>query len=311
MNFRQLRYFVAVAEEANIGRAALRLNISQPPLTRQVQQLEKDLGVQLLIRTPKGVELTQAGRTLYSEARNILSLTEIAAERTIKAEHGQLGRLDIAFFGSAILNIIPQTILRFRNQYPDINVVLHAMTKPEQISALLRREIDIGFNRLLAPHSEITTEVILNEQLVIAVNENHRLAHKKALSLIDLADEPMILFPSASRPGFIDHAIRICNEAGFSPNITQEVGDAVSGVALVASGFGLSIVPRSTTVLSIPGVIFREIDSADKNATVDLSCIYRNDDNSSILSNFLNVARTYVQSEQTKRKSDAKYAASP
>lgn len=294
MNLRQLKYFTVVAEEKNIGRAALRLNISQPPLTRQIQQLEEGLGVQLLIRTPKGVELTQAGRTLYSEAKNILSLTDLAAERTIKAEQGHLGRLDIAIFGSAILDLIPQTIVRFRHRYPDINVVLHTMAKSNQIRALLRREIDIGFNRLLAPHSEITTETILNEKLVIAVNEQHPLATKSPIYFHDIADEQLILFPASSRPGFIDHLFHVCNDAGFSPNVTQEVGDAVTGIALVASGFGISVVPRSSTTLSLPGVIFREIDERPENATVDLSCIYRKGDTSKILGNFLEVVREYA-----------------
>lgn len=295
MNFRQLKYFSVVAEEENIGRAALRLNISQPPLTRQIHQLEEDLGVRLFNRTPKGVELTQAGQTLYKEARTILSLTEIAAERTIKAEQGHLGRLDIAIFGSSILDLIPQTILKFRNAYPDVNVVLHTMSKPDQLKAIRRREIDVGFNRLLPPQSDITTEILMNEELVIAVNEHHPLARKKPLHLTDLADEQLILFPANSRPGFIDHAIRICNKAGFSPNISQEVGDAVTGVALVASGFGVSIVPKSTTVLSLPGVLFREMDDPPENATIDVSAIYRNDDASPILQNFLEVTRTYIR----------------
>ncbi|MAI91228.1 LysR substrate-binding domain-containing protein [Ponticaulis sp.] len=294
MNFRQLRYFAAVAEEENIGRAALRLHISQPPLTRQIQQLEDELGVKLLHRTSKGVELTQAGDTLYHEARNILALTAVATERTVKAEQGHLGRLDIAIFGSAILGLIPKTVLEFRNAYPDVNVVLHTMSKPDQIKALRRRQIDIGFNRLLAPHEDITTEVILYEELVIAVNENHPLAKKKDLKFTDLAGEPLILFPSNARPGFIDYAIRICNDAGFSPNITQEVGDAVTGVALVASGFGISIVPRSTTALSLPGVIYRDFEQNKDVAGLDLSCIYRTDNHSQILHNFLQVVRRYA-----------------
>lgn len=291
MNLRQLQYFVMVAEEENIGRAALRLHLSQPPLSRQIQQLEDDLGVTLLIRTPKGVKLTQAGQTLYTEARNILSLTALAAERTVKAEQGHLGRLDIAIFGSAILDFIPKTILRFRSKYPEINVVLHTMSKPDQLKALRRRAIDIGFNRLLAPHPGITTEFIMNEELRIAVNEHHKLAKKKTIHLTDIAGEQLILFPANSRPGFIDHAIRICNDAGFSPNISQEVGDAVTGVALVASGFGVSLVPKSTTALSLPGVVFRKIDGAPKSAHVDLSCIYRSDNASPILENFLAIVR--------------------
>lgn len=298
MNLRQLRYFVAVAEEENIGRASLRLHISQPPLTRQIQQLEQDLGVELFLRTPRGVSLTRAGETLYEEARNILSLTSLAAERTVKAQEGHLGRLDIAIFGSAILDMIPKTVLNFRNRYPDVNVVLHTMNKSNQIKALRRHEIDIGFNRLLPSQEELVSEVLTKETLLLAVNTNHPLAKKSDIKFADLSSEQMILFPANSRPGFIDHVIRICNDAGFSPNITQEVGDALTAVALVASGFGVSIVPRSTTVLSLPGVVFQEFDDFPEAAKVDLCCIYRRDDHSAILANFLNVAREITSADK-------------
>ncbi len=139
MDLRHLRYFVAVAEEKNIGRAAVRLHISQPPLTRQIQQLEEDLGVQLFNRTPRGMELTPAGELLLDEARNIRSVVEQATERTQRAGQGKLGRLDIAVFGSGILDAIPKLLLTFSRAFPDVKVVLHNMNKEAQIQALRQK----------------------------------------------------------------------------------------------------------------------------------------------------------------------------
>ena len=136
MDLRHLKYFIAVAEELNIGRAALRLCISQPPLTRQIQQLEEELGVQLFIRTPRGVELTQAGEMFYEEASNIRSLVEQAIERTKRAVQGKLGRLDIGIFGTGTLGTIPKLLQLFRDTNPDVVVGLHTMSKAEQIEAL-------------------------------------------------------------------------------------------------------------------------------------------------------------------------------
>lgn len=129
MELRHLRYFIAVAEERNIGRAAARLHISQPPLTRQIQQLEEQLGVQLFNRTPRGMELTPAGELLLDEAKNINAVIEQATERTQRAGQGKFGRLDVAIFGSAILDTIPRLLADFRGAYPDVKVVLHSMHK--------------------------------------------------------------------------------------------------------------------------------------------------------------------------------------
>lgn len=292
MNLRQLTYFIAVAEEANIGRAATRLNISQPPLTRQIRQLEESLGVELVTRTPKGVELTNAGSYFLKEAQNIVNLVNQVEERTIKASQGKLGRLDVAIFGSAIFGFIPRAVLAFRSEYPDVNIALHTMSKQEQMISLRRHLIDIGFNRLLAPQADLVTEKVAEERLLVAVNAKHEFATRKTVPFVDLADHPLILFPTNARPGFIDKVYRLCHAAGFSPLVSQEVGDAVTGVSLVAAGFGLCLLPESATVLSFPGVVFKELQDAPADANVDLSCIYRANDRSPILERFMDVVRS-------------------
>jgi len=289
MDLRHLRYFIAVAEEQNIGRAATRLHISQPPLTRQIQQLEEELGVLLLNRTPRGVELTQAGELFLEEARNIRSIVEQATERTQRAGQGKLGRLDVAIFGTAILDAIPKLLLAFRQSYPEVKIVLHTMNKGEQIEALRQRRITVGFNRMLAPLPDITTKLVVNEELLLAVSHSSPLAKRESVSFSELRDHPLVLFPTGARPNFIDKVMSLCHEAGFEPLVSQEVGDAITGVALAAGGFGVCLIPESATSLALPGVVYKPIKGLPSNAKVDLSCIYRNDDRSPILQAFLSV----------------------
>ncbi len=297
MDLRHLRYFIAVAEEENIGRAANRLHISQPPLTRQIQQLEDELGVRLFRRTPKGMELTQAGELFLEEARNIRAVVEQATERTQRAGQGKLGRLDVAIFGSAILDAIPKLLLSFKNTHPEVKVVLHTMTKAEQIDALRQRRITVGFNRMLGPLDEIGTELVTTEALLLAVHERDPLSTLPAIPFRALAENPMVLFPTGARPNFVDKVMALCHERGFEPLVSQEVGDAVTGVALVASGFGVCLVPESATTLKIPGVIYRSFIDAPSQAFVDLSCIFRLDDQSPILRAFLDTVRRFRDSE--------------
>jgi len=298
VDLRHLRYFIAVAEELNIGRAARRLHISQPPLTRQIHQLEEELDVQLLIRTPRGVELTQAGEMFLGEARNVRALMEQAIERTKRAGEGKLGRLDIAIFGTGIFGAIPQLLQLFRNTHPDVRVVLHSMSKQEQIEALRQKRITVGFNRIVSPYPDIESQLVIKEPLYLAINDTHPLSQETAVSFMELAKHPLVLFPTGARPNFVDKIIELCKKMGFVPEISQIVGDALTGVALVAGGFGISVVPKSATTFSLPGVVYRPFfDSLSAN--VDLSCIYRKEDQSEILRAFLAVIATFREQHQT------------
>ncbi|MGE4373382.1 MAG: LysR family transcriptional regulator [Xanthobacter sp.] len=293
MDLRHLRYFIAVAEEGNIGRAATRLHISQPPLTRQIQQLESELGVTLFIRTPRGMEMTEAGALFLEEARNIRSVLEQATERTQRAGQGKLGRLDIAIFGSAILDVIPKLLLAYKERFPDVKIVLHTMNKHEQVEALRQRRITVGFNRLLTPIADITEELVTTEALRLAVNAANPLAALDEVPFTRLADQPLVLFPTGARPSFLDTVVSLCQSAGFVPQISQEVGDAVTAVALVASGFGVSLVPDSACNLTLPGVTYLPVTGIPEPSRVDLSCIYRSDNRSPILAAFLQEVRHF------------------
>ncbi|EIK53329.1 LysR family transcriptional regulator [Stutzerimonas stutzeri TS44] len=219
MELRHLRYFIAVAEERNIGRAAARLHISQPPLTRQIQQLEEQLGVQLFNRTPRGMELTPAGELLLDEAKNINAVIEQATERTQRAGQGKFGRLDVAIFGSAILDTIPRLLADFRNAYPDVKVVLHSMHKDEQLEALRQRRISVGFNRMLTPSPDFAAELVDTEPLLLALHEDDPLARQPRVDFRALGEQPLILFPTGGRPSFLDKVLGLCQQAGFVPSM--------------------------------------------------------------------------------------------
>jgi len=292
MNLRHLKYFIAVAEELNIGRAALRLHISQPPLTRQIQQLEEELGVQLLLRTPRGVELTHAGEVFLAEARNVRALVEQAVEKTRRAGEGKLGRLDIGIFGTGIISAIPRMLQLFRDTYPDVRVVLHTLGKDEQIEALRQKRLDVAFNRIVKPQADLQSEVILSEPVYLALNRSHPLADADSVSFMALASHPLILYPTGRPPNFVDRVLTLCRERGFTPEVSQIVGDAITAIALVSGGFGVSVVSESAISLQLPGVVYRPFHDG-AGTGVDLSCIYRKDDASAILQAFLGVIRGY------------------
>lgn len=292
MELRHLRYFCAVAKELNIGRAAATLHISQPPLTRQIQQLEDELGAQLFKRSVKGMALTDAGRTLYTDAKNILALAELATERTRRAAQGLIGRLDVGIFGSGVFDVVPRVLLRFRQAFPDVKVVLHTLDKTEQVEALRERRITIGFNRVVPKFPGIGSRVVMWEKLVVGLHETNPLARRKTLSLRDLADQAFVLFPSVARPNFSDFIINQCQKHGFTPRVEQVVGDAVTGVALVASGFGSCVVPESVMAFQASGVVYLPLEESPP-IMLDVSCLYREDDDSVILRALLQIIEEF------------------
>ena len=289
MDLRQIKYFLAVAEELNVGRAAARLHISQPPLTRQIKALEAQLGVTLFIRTVKGVELTQAGEMFKEEAENIRMLVEAAIDRVQRAGAGVLGRLDVAVFGSAIYDRIPELLGEFKRRLPGVSVVLHTMAKDEQIEALRQRRITVAFNRIIDPEPDIGIVMVAEEPLYAVVPIDHPAARKPAMPIEDLAGMPLVLFPNVGKSNFITHVTELCRSHGFEPEVAQVVGDTVTGIALVAHHFGVALVPESAAqALQVKGAAFVPLSGAP-DAKVDLCCLYRKGDPSPLLKSLLAV----------------------
>ncbi len=286
MNLRHLRYFTTIVEEQNIGRAAVRLNMSQPPLTRQIRQLEAEMGVQLLTRSAKGVQPTNAGLILFEEAQNILTLVGRAEARTRMAGQGQLGRLDIGVIGSIVL-AMPGLLLNVRKRLPQVEITLQTMNKKQQIEALRERRLTVGFSFLAAPDSELVSKVVRREHVVAAVHIHDDLAAKRAVTLRELTKRPLILYTSGSRPNLADVITALFRREDLQPQIAQEVVDSLlSAVALVAAGFGTCLVPEWVASLNLAGVKFIPLRHAPKT-TIDLYATYRRDDSSTVLQAFL------------------------
>lgn len=247
MDLRHIKYFLAIADELHMGRAARRLGISQPPLTRQIRQIEDELQVQLFVRTPRGLEQTQAGEVFRTEAANISMMVSAGIDRVQRVGQGRLGRLDIGVFGSGIYDAIPALLQKLRASLPGLNVVLHTMHREEQIDALRQRRISAGFNRMMPVLPDLAQELVTLEPLWAVLPAGHPLAAEDSLSLEQLATQPFVLFPNAGRPNFVDRVIRIFGDRGLDIAVAQEIGDTVTGMALVAHGFGVTLVPESVT----------------------------------------------------------------
>lgn len=301
MELRQLRYFVTLAEELNFSRAAVLLHMTQPPLTRQMQQLEQTLGVKLLERTNRGVTLTDSGQTFLEEARRLLCLADQAVERTRLADRGAIGRMDVAVFGSAILDVIPQMLQHFHARFPNVVVALHTLGRNAQIRALREGRLTIAFNRFLPHEPDMVVETVLHERLCVALPQAHPLAEHVELTLAELTEEAFILFPNRGRPSLADEVVALCRAQGFEPLVAQETSDVLSCIALVATGFGISLVPNSTTNLKLAGV--RYVPLAEPTPVVELNCMYRKDDASPILKAFLEILHGFrsrqIQEEAT------------
>ena len=281
MDLRQIRYFLALATELNYTRAASQLNISQPPLTRHIQQLEHTIGVTLFDRSTRGVALTQAGKIFLEEARKIVSLADQAVNKTKLAHIGQLGRLDIGIFGSSTISVIPTLLIELRKTHPDIIISLQNTTKTQQIEGVRDKHLDIGFNRVFPTAPDLAVETVMIENLYVALHKDHPFADNQTVDVKDLVDQPFILFPNNVRPSFADNVIVLCSNAGFMPNVVHDVEDIFTAIALVSAGLGIAVVPESAISLSLPSVRYHLLDSID--AKVDLSCVYRPDNKSPAL----------------------------
>lgn len=286
MDFRQLRYFTAVAETLNFSRAAERLHISQPPLSQQIKLLEEDLGVILLERTRRMVKLTHAGELFYQQAQDILRQYAEARELCLWARDGRAGKLRVAFTASVpMFEAFPRLLQTFRQAYPRIDIDLHHMSTGEQLQALNAGEIDIGFLRPSSVfHPPMTIDVVKlwHDELILAVATGHPLAQADASpELRELANEDFILFPQALGCGLFEHITTLTAQAGFAPRIVQEVRENSTTLALVAANLGISIVPSIYTGTRPPGVVFKRIAGAQTESKI-LMAASRNHANASV-----------------------------
>jgi DNA-binding transcriptional LysR family regulator len=260
IELRHLRYFVAVAEERNFTRAAERLHIAQPPLSRQIQQLEEVLGVQLFERNTRPLRLTDTGRFFYTHALQLLAQTselEAMTRRVAKIER----KMSVGFVGSTLYGMLPRIIRRFRTEHPDIEMSLHEMSTMDQIKALKDGRIDVGFGRIRHDDPAVRRVVLREERMIVALPLGHHLATGHAtLSLHDLVEESLIIFPKAPRPSFADQVLAAFHDRALKPRKLHEVRELQIALGLVAMGEGISVVPSSVYGLKRDDVSYIELD---------------------------------------------------
>jgi DNA-binding transcriptional LysR family regulator len=290
MELRHLRYFVAVAEELHFSRAADRLNIAQPPLSQQIHQLEKELGVQLFFRTKRKVELTAAGKVFLENAYKILTSIEKACKTAQQAYKGEIGKIAVGFTGTAIFDILPKLMQYYRMRCPFVDLTVHQLNTENQIQSLLKKEINIGI--LCAPviNTDLEFEVIHQDPFIVALPENHPLAlETNSIEVQKLSSELFIMTPRKAGQIYYDIIINICHHAGFSPKIVQEVHELHTALSLVSAGMGITLVPYSIQDFHINGIVYRQLK--DPISPLETALAWRKDERSSIVHNFLNLVK--------------------
>ncbi|MCD0505685.1 LysR family transcriptional regulator [Bordetella petrii] len=253
---RLLRYFIAVAEERHFSRAAERLHISQPPLSYAIRQLETTLGARLLQRTSRHVELTEAGQVLYREAQALLRQAEAIGTLVQRVDAGLRGRLRIGFVGSMLYRGLPDLLASLRASLPDVEHVLTELNSHDQIEAVRRGELDLGFIHANPAPDEVQTLDLVAEPFVVCVPDTHPLARQRRVRLDALAQEDFILFARVASPSYHETVLSLCVAAGFHPAIRHEVRHWLSVAALVSRGLGVSIVPACLARSGLAGTRF-------------------------------------------------------
>ncbi len=260
MELRHLRYFRAVAEELHFGHAAERLHIAQPPLSQQIRQLERELGISLLVRSTRKVELTPAGAAYLKRAVAILDAVDDATEQAQRIAEGVEGHLAIGCVGSATYSLLPRLVRALREALPGVDVSVRGeMLAPAQVTALLAGEIDLALLRPPVEQPGLLVETVRRDRLLVALPEGHQLASNDELSVGDLRDEEFVAHAGRGRSVMNSLVTAICADAGFVPRIRHQVEETSTLVTLVAAGLGVAVVPEPTAALDIAGVRYRPL----------------------------------------------------
>jgi DNA-binding transcriptional LysR family regulator len=272
MELRHLRYYVAVARERSFTRAAEILHIAQPPLSRQVQQLEDELGIDLIEDGSRPLRLTEAGRLFYEQAVQVLERVDEMKAMVGRLHDADRGRLSMGFAASTLYGKLPEVIRGYRAVRPGVELTLLELTSVEQIAALKEGRIDVGFGRILLDDPALDRQLLRNERLLAAVPGNHAvLAKGGKLELADLAAEPLIVYPKAPRPSYADQVLSLFREAGLKPPALHEVRELQTALGLVAAEAGVCLVPASVERFRRDNVAYRPMESVQAVSPIIMS----------------------------------------
>lgn len=292
MEFRQLTYFIAVAEELHFGRAAQRLHLSQPALSKQIQALENSLEIQLFARTKHWVRLTPAGKQFLATVRCTLQQLEQGVKVAQQVARGKIGRLRIGFTNPALLTIVPNILDRYRSHYPKVELTLVGGGTETQVEALRTHQVDVSF--LYTPIREDTLSVypLYEETFLVALPKSHPLTKQKWVSLKSLANEPLILYPRSLAPVLYNEFIQCCALAGFVPNIVQEGEMTDTRLGLVATGVGIAFIISGLQNLRLKGVVYRSL--GDDFPKLKLALAWRKGESLLLVQEFLKITKAVV-----------------
>ena len=304
---RHLRNFVAVAEELNFRKAAERLHLAQPALTRQIRWLESAMEVQLLTRDKRHVALTPAGRVTLDRARLILSDLDEMIPVAQRAAQGLSGMIRIGFISYLSYEYLPLIVRAFRAEHPNVDVELSELRVMQQLEMLLDDRIDVAIMRPLHEDSRIDMKIVARLNYVVALPTGHHLLDNESVQMSDLVAEEIITPPRGPGNSFHARILRFCANAGFVPTLVREASDSQAMIGLVGAGMGVSVVPEAVTKLNTAGVHYRPI--LGLNETADIALAWSKESNSEILQNFIRIATHAMEKAtglQAEKSSDIK-----
>ncbi|MBK6651715.1 MAG: LysR family transcriptional regulator [Betaproteobacteria bacterium] len=293
MEFRHLRYFLALAEELHFGRAAKRLSISQPPLSLNIQQLESSVGAQLFVRNSREVRLTAAGQAFVPKARALLDQAVEAAQHVRDVQQGLVGHLHIGFVGAMLYRGLPQMLRQFEADHPSLQVSLHELNSQDQLIALTQDRLDLGFVHTTRVPPQLSRILVASQPFVCCLPVSHRLAKKRRVALADLQGEPFAMVSRAVSPDYHERLISLCTGAGFHPDIRYELRHWLSVVSLVSQGLGVALVPEALQQSRLPDTVF--VPLASDSTPYETYCLWKKARDHAAMAAFLDTVRSARQ----------------
>lgn len=291
MNFRQLRYFSAVAELLSFTGAARRLRVSQPSVTRQIASLEQELGLQVLRRSKQHVELTDAGRVFYDQVGRLFTGLDAAVTLTRRTAQGETGTLRVGYGGASVYLLAP-ALRSFRATFPGVELAFSALNLGYQLPAIRGGDIDVGLVVQPVNDALIETQQFAVERFMVAMPSSHRLLKRSSLSLSELQHENFVMVPWRKGFGFGRPILRVCSRAGFVPTVVQEAEPMDSVIGLVGAGLGVALIPALYARLPVPKVLYKPL--RDRFAVAEIALAWRTDNSSPIVRAFVDTARRAV-----------------
>lgn len=301
VELRHVRYFIAVAEHLNFRKAAEHLHIAQPPLSRQIRQLEEELGVTLLLRNKQGVELTKGGIAFLEQARKLIVLAGHARQVARRAQEGESGSVRIGI-ASGLGGVVSKVVFDFRNQLPEIDMECKDLFSAQQKEALLKSEIDVGFLRPPIDRMNLNCELLFEEEFVVVLPKTHRLANRGSVRLREVAEEPLILFDRKLSTGLYDKILGLYSRNGFTPQLTVTHVEAheEAGAIMIAAGKAIFVGAGGTVNRSVYGIELASLRLNEPDAKIEVYVAWRKDEESpAVLSLLESVRRVYKLPEHS------------